>query len=178
VDQWMKRAVQHRPRLLSGSWFAVAAALLATPLVLMALLVMGAAVVTGEPFIPYLAFLLAIFVLPVGLAFGSGSLTGPLILKLPRHQAWRAGAIGAATALGSTILWAALLEGLPRLIRRPLPGFGGSGDVPGAAEALGYICFLPALVVLPALVGAFAGVLLHAMTGERTERPAGGSDSG
>jgi hypothetical protein len=160
------------PALFSGAWFAALALLMACPLGAMTLLLLALEVAEARPAGAYILLILASAVLPPVLAFATGALGGPRILRLPPGKPFQAAGWGAAAALGALALWALLLELLPRL---PAGGEGaatGGGDVPGAAVAVGYLVVLPLIVVVCLVLGAVAGVLLHAFAG-RTEAAAG-----
>ncbi len=155
------RAFAHRhPSLFSGAWFAASVLLLASPVGAMILLLLGLEVLAGRPAGAYLAMAFASVGLPPIPAFAMGALVGPRILRLPPSKHVHAAGWGAAAALGALVLWALLLEGLPRLFVGGAPASGG-GDVPGAAAVVGYLVVLPLIVVLSLLVGAAAGVLLQ-----------------
>jgi len=144
----------------SGAWFGAFALLLVAPVAAMILLISALEAFQGEPLGAYLWMLFASVVLPLAPAFGMGALVGPQILRLPRRNRVRAAGWGAAAALGALVIWFLLLEGLSRL---PLGGTqtaSSGGDLPGAALVVGYLVFVPLIVVLPLLVGAVAGMLL------------------
>ena len=151
---------QDHPLLLSGAWFGLAALLLVLPVGAMLLLFMGLEVLGGRPVGAYVAMIFISVSLPPVPAFGIGALVGPRILRLPTGSHVRAAGWGAAAALGALLLWALLLEGIPRVLTFEVQTSVG-GDVPGAAAVVGYVVVLPLIVVASLLEGAMAGVLLH-----------------
>ena len=154
---------QNHPALFSGAWFAAAALLLAWPWAAMILLFLGLEMLAGRPVGVYAVMTIASIGLPPILAFGTGALAGPRILRLPSPSRKRghAAAWGAGAALGALLLGLLLLEGIPRLFGGRMQTAGSGGDVPGAALVVGYVVVLPLVVLLPLLVGAIAGVLLQ-----------------
>ena len=153
---------QDHPLLFSGAWFGLVALLLVLPLGAMLLLFMGLEVLGGRPVGAYAAMIFISVGLPPVPALGMSALVGPRILRLPSDSHGRAAGWGAAAALGALLLWALLLEGIPRVLRLEMQTIGG-GDVPGAAAVVGYVVVLPLMVGLSLLVGAAAGALLHAL---------------
>ena len=151
----------HHPALFSGAWFAAAALLLAWPWAAMILLFLGLEMLAGRPVGVYAVMTIASIGLPPILAFATGALAGPRILRLPSRKRGHAAAWGAGAALGALLLGLLLLEGIPRLFGARMQAAGSDGDVPGAAVVVGYAVVLPLLVLLPLLVGALAGVLLQ-----------------
>lgn len=157
--------VHRHPAWLPGAWFALSTLALVLPAGAMVLLLLIINWVSGVPVRSFLELLFSVTVLPPGMAFGMGLLTGPRILRLAPRQRGRAATWGTATGLGALLLWL-LVQSLPLLIfgsREPAT----SWDVPGAAEAVGYLVVLPVLVGLCGLVGAVAGVLLHEWAARR-----------
>ena len=144
----------------SGAWFAFSAVLLVSPLGAMTLLLLALEAMGGEPVGAYMWMIFASVGLPPVPAFAMGALVGPRILRLPSGTRIRAAAWGGGAALGALLLWFLLLEGIPRLFAGGTRTTGG-GDVPGAALVVGYLVFIPLIVVLPLFAGAVAGVLLQ-----------------
>jgi hypothetical protein len=127
----------------------------------------------GRPVGAHLVMMIASVGLPPVLAFGMGALVGPRILAMRPGNHARAAAWGAAAAFGGLLLWVLLLEGIPRLLPGPVQATGGGGDVPGAAEVVGYVVLLPLVLVLTLLMGAAAGLILHIVASYRaTDREA------
>ena len=158
----VSRFAQEHPVLFSGVWFALSALLLVLPLAAMILLMLALEALGGRPVGAYLSMFFASVVLPLVPSFGMGALAGPRIVRLPANSRGRAAGWGAAAALGALVLWALLLEGIPRLLGSGMQSTGG-GDVPGAAVVVGYMVVLPLIVGVFLLVGTASGVLLHAL---------------
>jgi hypothetical protein len=158
---WLNFFAQKHPRIFSGIWFGGSAAILVAPIAAMALLMMAVETATGRPNCSYLALLCATVLLPPLLAFLMGGVTGPILLKL--SHGWAA-VLGSFTGVSTFILWAIILELVPRILFLLTSGNSRSeagGDVPGAAEVVAYLVILPGMVVLSLLFGATAGVLLR-----------------
>ncbi len=92
-----------------------------------------------------------------------GMIFGPRILALPRPDVVRAGLYGLLAGVLTFVVWALILEVLPdRPAVASLTDSGG--DIPGAATVVAYLVCLPVLVILAALVGACAGIMLHQLS--------------
>jgi hypothetical protein len=164
------------PSFFSGAWFAVFALLLTSPLGAMTLLLLGLEALGGRPVGAYVAMMFASVWLPLLPTFGAGALAGPQILRLPPGQRGRAAGCGAAVALGALLFWVLLLEAIPPLSFWGMPTTGGGGDVPGAAEVVGYLVVLPLMVLLALLVGAAAGLLLQVFAARSAANGEGSAD--
>ena len=112
-------AQDHR-LLFSGAWFALSALLLALPLGAMLVLFMALEVLGGRPVGAYVTMIFISVGLPPVPAFAIGALVGPRIFRLPSGSHGRAAGWGAVAALGALLLWALLLEGMPRVLT-PVP---------------------------------------------------------
>ena len=165
---FLSRLTHRYPKAFSAGWFAVWAGLLVSPLVGMTLPLAAMEAARGVSLVSFGLFLTGAGLLPVLLAGLVGSFFGPVILRLPDRSGVSAAVYGAGTALVTFAAWVFVLIGLDWLTSAS--GSGG-GDVPGAAEVVGYMLVFAAGVG-SGLVGAAAGVLLFVLA--RFEHGAGG----
>ena len=143
--------------ITAGLWFSLAAFL---PLLPVLLVTCCLGCYHSLPAWAVINLLVSLVVLPVLLAGLAGMLLGGKILCLPSRGTPRAALYGLAAGLIAFILWGIALEITP-----DLPAFTASnypsGDVPGAAAAVGYLVVLPGLVMAVMAYGAATGILLH-----------------
>jgi hypothetical protein len=114
---------------------------------------------------PGLAITLVIVgsLMPTIIAALMGMIFGPHILALPRPDVVWAGIYGLLAGVLTFVVWALILEVLPdHPVVASLTESGG--DIPGAATVVAYLVCLPVLVILAAMVGACAGIMLHQLS--------------